>query len=399
MTKSITTDLLISACGDNSEKGAIVYDTELEPLAGRFTPVNPAIYPQARYQTDMRWESLDAANPTPVIVIDNVPSQANRLEAALADTADTTRLPVLQLDLDVPDLAHLPPHLPSKLSSLRWPHRNADSYLRDSMSDDQAFISTPLGKSLIDATADTAAALVAWFPQALLFGFWQSHLGKKRSQAKHARAWVSEIIGWNPASDSDLTRSLGVKGDPINIGDVGKVTFNDDDQTAGWEVAPGTKAVDKTKMSSIGHGQVPFKTGEESLAAVSFQRITQRASLSFAQLRRVKLGDGSTPEQNATARALVAALGLHAHHHAFGRPFALRSGTDLAATRTNVRLDDEPVTVNGTAALVSSTLAAASDCGVSTDGWGQPTVVLTPNKSLINAIRATWPDLDAAPEA
>ena len=56
---------------------------------------------------------------------------------------------------------------------------------------------------------------MAWFPQALLYGFWQSHLGKKRHNSKHARAWVSEIIGWQPASTD--TRVFGLKGDALNL--------------------------------------------------------------------------------------------------------------------------------------------------------------------------------------
>lgn len=119
-----------------------------------------------------------------MIVIDNTASQANRLEAFLDSTADEIGLPRLVLSLAVDELAHLPAHVPSELSSLRWPHRNADSYLRDSLLDDKPFISTPLGKSLINATADSAADLFGWFPQALLFGFWQSHPGTKRSDGR-----------------------------------------------------------------------------------------------------------------------------------------------------------------------------------------------------------------------
>ena len=85
-------------------------------------------YAEGRYQQDKRWESSDASEPTSVVVIDNVPSQANRLEAALEATADKIGAPRLVLDLTGEDFAHLPPHLPRSLSSLRWPHRNADAY-------------------------------------------------------------------------------------------------------------------------------------------------------------------------------------------------------------------------------------------------------------------------------
>ena len=177
----LTLKMLQEACDEDSTAGAIVLDTTLEPGGGHGTPVNPAIYAGGRYQHDKRWDSPDAEEPTPVIVIDNVPSQANRLEAALEATVDETGIPRLVLDLAGEDFSHLPPHLPRRLSSLGWPHRNADAYLRDAMVDDQAFIKTPLGRSIIDATVGSAGALVAWFPQALLYGFWQSHLGSDRT--------------------------------------------------------------------------------------------------------------------------------------------------------------------------------------------------------------------------
>jgi hypothetical protein len=35
------------------------------------------------------------------------------------------------------------------------------------------------GAAIFGATADKPEALLEWFPQALLFGFWQSHLGRR----------------------------------------------------------------------------------------------------------------------------------------------------------------------------------------------------------------------------
>ena len=115
-----------------------------------------------------------------VIVIDNVPSQANRLEDGLRRHRESTSIPELVLDLS--DLPHLPAHLPRRLSSLEFPHRNADAYLRDAKLGDQDFIKTELGQAIFGATAQACGPLMAWFPQALLYGFWQSHLGKKTAQ-------------------------------------------------------------------------------------------------------------------------------------------------------------------------------------------------------------------------
>ena len=108
--------------------------------------------------------------------------------------------------------------------------------------------------------------VIAWFPQALLYGFWQSHLGKKRQNTKHARAWVSEIIGWQPGSTE--TRALGLKGDVLNLNTDDVVTTNPDDRTA-WEVGKGARiaGAKSDKLSELGHGQVPFMQNDAPAAA------------------------------------------------------------------------------------------------------------------------------------
>ena len=205
MEYAIELEALISACADNGFDDGICIDAELEPLSGKGGLVKPAVYQGGVYQEDRRWAKPEDPQPTRVIVIDNVPSQANRLEDALRRHRAATRLPEFVLDLS--DLTSLPAHLPRRLSSLQFPHRNADAYLRDARLGDQDFIKTDLGRSIFAATAQTCGALMAWFPQALLYGFWQSHLGKKRANSKHARAWVSEIAGWNPGPNRRLQGS------------------------------------------------------------------------------------------------------------------------------------------------------------------------------------------------
>ena len=73
-----------------------------------------------------------------------------------------------------------------------------------------SFIKSEMGKQIIGATPWAAGPLVAWFPQALLYGFWQSHLGKKGAQTKHARGWVSEIVGL--AAGGARNQSSGAEG-------------------------------------------------------------------------------------------------------------------------------------------------------------------------------------------
>ncbi len=396
MARTLDLDTLLAACSDDSFDDGIRIDTELEPSGGPGSPVKPAVYEGGVYQTDRRWASPADDEPTDVIVIDNVPSQANRLEEALRRDRSSSGVPEMVLDLS--DLTGLPAHLPRRISSLEFPHRNADAYLRDAQLDGQYFVRTDIGKSIFDATAQTCGPLMAWFPQALLYGFWQSHLGKNRANTKHARAWVSEIIGWKPAASD--TRVFGLKGDPLNLSIDEGVIRNAND-LLDWEVGKS-----KVKLSKIGHGQVPFMGDEEAPpekqagpSAVSFARVTQRATVSFAQLRRVGLGPGQQAA-DAAARALLVALGLHAHVQAFGRGFALRSGADLRPAKTATTWlgadGDAPCDVggaDGTATLLAAAIEQARSAGVPLDGWQREPLQLTPKDNLRKAILASWPEM------
>jgi len=400
MKDGINLESLVAACGDSSLDDGIRIDTELEPLAGPGGPVKPAVYEGGKYQEDRRWASPSDDQPTPVIVIDNVPSQANRLEDALRRHRDSASMPEFVLDLS--DLASLPSHLPSRISSLQFPHRNADAYLRDAQLDGKDFVSTTLGRTILAATPEACGPLMSWFPQALLYGFWQSHLGKKRHNTKHARAWVSEIIGWKPAAND--TRVFGLKGDPLNLNTDETLASNPDDRLH-WEI--GTAKLKEVeggkgdKLSEIGHGQVPFMGDESAAAAVSFARITQRATLSLAQLRRVGLGPDHSADADAAARALLVVLGLHAHALAFGRGFALRSGAELRSARSTATwlgadgdAEFELGGSEGTGKLLRAALAHARSAHVPLDGWDEPPLRLSPKDNLRQAILATWPEME-----
>ena len=400
MTRTIDLQALLGGCANDSFDDGIRIDTELEPVSGPGGPVKPAAYEGGRYQKDRRWASPDDAEPTQIVVIDNVPSQANRLEDALRRHRASTLVPELILDLS--EVQNLPAHLPRSISSLQFPHRNADAYLRDAQLGGKDFPKTEPGKAIFGATAQECGALMAWFPQALLYGFWQSHLGKKRPNSKHARAWVSEIVGWNPAATE--TRVHGLKSDPLNLSVDTKAEFDENDLLE-WKLLTDekkTKGAKKESLSEIGHGQVLVPEEKQASAAVSFARVTQRATVSFAQLRRIELGSSSSggAEADAAARALLVALGLHAHVLAFGRGFALRSGAELRPSKTTVTWlgseGDERCALGdaqATGTLVRDAQKKAQSLGVPLDGWEKPATLLTPKANLLNAIRATWPEL------
>ena len=397
MASIINIETLLAGCADDSFDDGLRIDTELQPLAGPGGPVKPAVYQGGTYQVDHRWASPADDKPTRVVVIDNVPSQANRLEEAIRRHRSSVKAPELVLDLA--GVGNLPAHLPRRLSSLEFPHRNADAYLRDARLGDDDFTRTDLGRAIFGATPQACGPLMAWFPQALLYGFWQSHLGKKRQNTKHARSWVSEIVGWEPGATE--TKVLGLKGDPLNLSVTEAVTSNPNDRME-WTIGTGAKVEGgkKDKLSEMGHGQVPFKfEGDEATAAaVSFAHVTQRATLSFAQLRRISLGSRHSAEADTAARALLVALGLHAHQLAFGRGFALRSGAELRPAVVEATWlganGDEPCALGDlevSLARLRTAMMHASSVGVPMEGWDKEPVLLTPKENLGKAIRATWP--------
>lgn len=381
--------VLIAACSDESADAGITITSALEPLGGPGSPVKPASYEGGRFQADRRWwDAGEDRRQVDVLVIDNEPSQANRLEAALERHRAELGLPEIVLDLT--PVGALPPHLPQQISSFRFPHRNADAYLRDAMLNGTKFVNTEIGTAIFDATADRPEALLRWFPQALLFGFWQSHLGKKRSQAKLARAWTSEIIGVEPATTSSVRR-LGLKGDPLNLSVPDeKVEFNpgsnDDWQFAG----PGRRP----KLSDLGHGQVPVGGEDAALAPVSFRHVAQQATVSFAALRRIRPAKGV-----AEARALLVSLGLVAYLSAFGRSFSLRSGAELRPAGTTwTWLGEtgaeqiEPPSLDAAIRVFRECTDRAEQAGLPVGRqWPASPLVLTPAKNLEAAIRKTWP--------
>ncbi len=264
-------DRLIRACGDESEEAGISIHAVLRPLAGPGAPVKPPIYEGPKFQEDWRWWG-DPPERTRAVVVDNTPSQANRLEAALEGLRE--ELGLLEIVLDLSGIETLPPHLPKRLSGFRFPHRQADAYLRDAELAGKPFLQTPEGAEIVAATAEEPLGLFRWFPQALLFGYWQSHLGTKRTQAKLARSWVSEIVGFVPAPADGWTHVLGLKGDPLNLSSDEPVTYRDDDLTSGWHVGKQSGQVQGgkvAKLSNVGHGKVPL--AGEALAGVSFRSI------------------------------------------------------------------------------------------------------------------------------
>ncbi len=394
-------DMLIRGCADTAFDSGLTIHSQLEPIAGPGAPVKPAVYEGGVFQEDHRyWPDTSVAEPVRVFSIDNVPSQANRLEASLRTHAEDLGLPRIVLDLSVID--GLPDHAPTSIPHFEFPHRNADAYLRDAEHDGAAFTKHEVGSALLSATKTNPGALFEWWPHALLFGFWQSHLGKKGPQTKVARSWTSEILGFDPPEEA--SPRLGVKGDPLNLSVDEKVVFDDNDPRS-WVLesespAGKKKSGKKEKLSEIGHGQVVIGGQDKPvLGAVSFRAVEQRSTVSFAGLRNIEAHD---PQASAAGRALLVALGLVAHVGAFGRAFNLRSGCDLRTVSSTWtwlgETGDEsvdPLDFASAVALFRGCVEVAESAGLQVgSAWATEPLRLVPNASLTKAIEATFPEFE-----
>jgi CRISPR-associated protein Csb1 len=176
------------------------------------------------------------------------------------------------------------------------------------------------------------------------------------------------------------------------------VAFDPDDPISWAMVEGGTKVGGgkvKERLSEVGHGQV---LPDSSPAAVSFARIEQQSTVSFAALRRVR---AHSDDAGAAARALVASIGIAGHVTAFGRAFSLRSGCELRpriATWTWLGAADEELSapsIEEAVQLVRDCAALAEAAGLPVGSrWPTESLRLEPAPNLANAIRRTWPEAE-----
>src|SRR6185437_4370768 len=160
---------LIAAVGDERREAGLVFSAAFQPVGGPGGRLMPPTFP------------VDADNGEPnllarrrvdgqerqSVVLDQVPSQANRVEEALGRARESGRvsLPVFALEAKGGGKAIL-------LTSLDFPHRYADAYLRDSEIDGVRFDKTAQGAALRSASSRDVRPLFEREPYTLLFGAW-----------------------------------------------------------------------------------------------------------------------------------------------------------------------------------------------------------------------------------
>jgi CRISPR-associated protein Csb1 len=358
--------------------------TRLQPAGGEGDKVFPPTYAGAVYAREER--QINGAK-VPCVLLDSVQAQANRLEEALQRALDAGTLkdiPVLNVDFTGLGLLDEV----GRVSSLEAPHRIADAILRDSLHDGQPFRKSELGKSLDQASLQNATPLYKLCPTALIFGLWDSTGPKGGLGAKFQRALVSELIGVNA--------QIGVKTssriDPLGMRAAAKVIKKPD---GSYELA-GDKSKDAVSPAEVNHGNIPPDiTKEGGAGGVTLEYAEQTVVLSLPALRKLRFPvDGKTsPERDAAARTVLAALALTAAALAAESGFDLRSRcllwpTDVMKWELLEKPGQKPLefSLSAEAAieLLKQAVEAAEKQGLV---WQKEPVKLTPSSSLVALLK------------
>lgn len=367
---SVTADRLVDALSEDRRNTGIVVHAVYQPVGGS-GKVMPPTYPEGPYLLEERWVDGDKRQ---TVVMDQPPSQSNRVEEALRLARDEGRLglPIFELSLQT-EVGRV------RLTSLDFPHRYADAYLRDSEVNGKRFDASPYGQAIRSATVDDVRPLYAREPYSLVFGAWDSH--RKGRWPKFARLYSSMMYGLDPV----IGDRRGGRMDPYNltgrVDDVGKAEKD-------WRYVAEGEKTRGTKLSEIGHGNI---TPNKAHGGVTVTEIRRDAWISFAGLERLRFGDAS-PQAAQLARATLAALALVGDRLAFGRPSIwLRSGCDLTRQsevvgfeREGGAMDQFEITTIEAIALFTELRERAAKAGVTMD---TDVVPITPIASLADAIR------------
>jgi CRISPR-associated protein Csb1 len=231
---------LRSAVALAGERAVLRVKATYQPAGGLGSKVFPPTYPSQDGRPYVIESRKVGGEKQEDVLLDSVPSQANRAEEALlrAVRAGVVELPLLELRHDG--------EAQVVLTSLEFPHRYADAYLRDSLLGGTKFDRSAIGQEMLAASLADAAGLYTYDPGSLVFGAWNSH--RKGRQQKFPRVYVSEVVGWDPAVGA---RNVG-RMDPLNL--VGAARRGKDGQD--WEYAPAGEKGKGERLSEIGHGNV-----------------------------------------------------------------------------------------------------------------------------------------------
>lgn len=331
MSEQLSLHQLQAAVTGNA--AAIRATTRLIPAGGPSEKVFPPTYAGAQYAYEDRWIEGERVR---TVLLDSVPSQANRLEQALLQAYRRRQLhfPLIEVDFSQErDLADL-----GRITTLDAPHRIADAILRDSLHQGLAFRLSEPGQRFTTCSPKNASALFELCPTACLLGVWDSTGPRGAFGARFERALVSEIIGVDPLPGRRTAGRL----DPLLIrSDLGNdhVIYKHKDPIQLWTLDSSEAEQDERgrprlfktgKPSAILHGNITpdlaraskevRAPGGELIArrdavlegGVTIHYALQTTVLSLVALRRLAFpgSDEDRPARDAAACTTLAALGL-----------------------------------------------------------------------------------------
>ena len=406
--------------------------TDYQPAGGSGDKVFPPTYEGGKYATE---ERIDPATGEirRCVLLDSVPSQANRMELALleAHRAGHIELPLLVVRFDLGD-----PHKYKNftVTSLEAPHRAADALFRDSRLDGVMFRKSGQGKVLDAAEVRNATGLFGLCPTALVFGLWDSTGPRGGLGAKFQRALVSEIVGYDAVEGKNTASRIDPAEIRIDAGTLYQRESSGDD-VPDWTLHEKSAKHEKSKPVPLGKGSKRGKPSQANhgnvtpdyayardqngqiitdsdgrpvldargsqvrkpriLGGFTISKATQTTVLSLSALRRLRFplngSADSSPEADAAARAALAALGLAAGTLA-RNDTDLRSRCQLFAEQAPVwELLDRPgqapqeftLDADEALGLLGEAVAKAKDCGLPWEGE----IELTPSPELVELVQ------------
>ncbi len=405
MSESLTFERLSEAvAGDVAAIRSIV---RLRPAGGDGDKVFPPTYQGGRYAME---ERRVGDRVVLTVLLDSVPSQANRMEQALKRAWERGEVgfPLLVSDFSSapdPDIAKL-----GRITALDAPHRIADAIFRESLLDGQLFHESDVGKRFRDARAMSATALFELCPTALVFGVWDSTGLEARAGlgAKFQRALVSEIVGF----DAGVGVRTASRIDPLPVAAGVQVYEAADGWTVEEERArrdehdqpklfkrPGARGEKRGRPSTINLGNVTPEIvqdgGQPLPGGVTIAYAQQATVLSLPALRRLRfpLADGSASEEiDGAARTVLAALALAAVAYQRREGYDLRSrcllvpveAASFALVDGNGHEHPHALDTDIAKQIFEQAVEAAREAGLP---WTGEEIRLTPSDRLIALVR------------
>jgi CRISPR-associated protein Csb1 len=363
--------------------------TELQPAGGPGDKVFPPTYEKGQYALE---ERVIGGQRVKCVLLDSVPSQANRIEMALLEAwrRKQIEVPVISVNFEaaVPGTG--------TITSLEAPHRLADAILRDSVQGKTKFGETEAGKVLGTAKVSNATGVFKWCPTALVFGVWDSTGASGGLGTKFQRTVVSEIVGIDVqpgVKTSSRIDPLGVRVDagPVYQGKDGDWTL--EASSAATKAGKPVKWGKEGRPSEVNHGNIP-PTLDAGAGGVTLARALQFQTLSLPALRRLQFPVGAKADEsrNDAARTALAALAL------CGATLARAKGLDLRSRCLLVPTAAAPwelvlgtgetrsfeLTVDGAQKLLATAVQAARAAGLE---WQKDALELTPSDKLASLVR------------